>query len=392
MKPVSRIGMGALSGAFVFSIAITPVWATSLGGAASEKISSMDLTLEETEDALVYARDTGVSVERAEKEMTGQEDFAVLVDEMREKYTSDFVDAEWKSSSPEIILKTGAPKTAIDLGTELADVIILDAPNEVERLKATETVHKSAQNLDGMENVVTYADISGEISVLAQIEASSKKSLRSLSNSSDVQNSLNEEVPKEFPVTVSFVTDNIGEVEIRGGRAYGNKHCTAAFSLTLAGYAAVSTAEHCSNNVTRYDGADVQKYKSLARAKGDARIVRAKTKTYKATNTFRFDNSRDRIATGASNPVNGSAICKYGITTGYNCSKVYKSGICSSGYCNLHAAEKYISKAGDSGGPWFSGSMAKGIHHGVATIDGKSRSLFTRIGVVKDMGGTVKVK
>ncbi|MGP5023093.1 hypothetical protein ACTXIU_16080, partial [Glutamicibacter arilaitensis] len=268
MKPVSRIGMGALSGAFVFSIAITPVWATSLGGAASEKISSMDLTLEETEDALVYARDTGVSVERAEKEMTGQEDFAVLVDEMREKYTSDFVDAEWKSSSPEIILKTGAPKTAIDLGTELADVIILDAPNEVERLKATETVHKSAQNLDGMENVVTYADISGEISVLAQIEASSKKSLRSLSNSSDVQNSLNEEVPKEFPVTVSFVTDNIGEVEIRGGRAYGNKHCTAAFSLTIAGYAAVSTAEHCSNNVTRYDGADVQKYKSLARAKG----------------------------------------------------------------------------------------------------------------------------
>jgi hypothetical protein len=48
-------------------------------------------------------------------------------------------------------------------------------------------------------------------------------------------------------------------------------------------------------------------------------------------------------------------------------------------YCGIAVTEAYISAGGDSGGPWFFGNGARGIHTGRLVVGGASRSGFTAI-------------
>lgn len=70
-------------------------------------------------------------------------------------------------------------------------------------------------------------------------------------------------------------------------------------------------------------------------------------------------------------------MCKYGRTTRYTCSTVYGTGYCNDGYCGLYASAAMMVEPGDSGGPWFYGSGAKGITNGFATIGGSAQLLHT---------------
>ena len=81
------------------------------------------------------------------------------------------------------------------------------------------------------------------------------------------------------------------------------------------------------------------------------------------------------FASAAIAPFNSGA-CKFGNTTGYGCGTVTVSGI----YKNVTVVPEdgggtyyagpfrgvgtHITQGGDSGGPWFLGSVAYGIHQG----------------------------
>ncbi len=57
-------------------------------------------------------------------------------------------------------------------------------------------------------------------------------------------------------------------------------------------------------------------------------------------------------------------LCKNGVTTKAGCSTVLKLGHCADAICNLVLMEDHITDDGDSGGPWYLGSTAYGIHYG----------------------------
>jgi streptogrisin C len=89
-----------------------------------------------------------------------------------------------------------------------------------------------------------------------------------------------------------------------------------------------------------------------------------------------------RLVSGTSNPAVGTAICKYGVSTGQTCDSVVAVNTCANGYCGLTKVGNDISNEGDSGGPWFFGNTAMGIHHGTAYHGLKIVSAFTRIGAL----------
>lgn len=45
---------------------------------------------------------------------------------------------------------------------------------------------------------------------------------------------------------------------------------------------------------------------------------------------------------------------------------------------HLVAMENGGTQGGDSGGPWFRAGTAAGIHLGVASVDGQTRSIFSK--------------
>ena len=98
---------------------------------------------------------------------------------------------------------------------------------------------------------------------------------------------------------------------------------------------------------------------------------------------------QNRQVAGTGFPVIGGSICKYGQTTGHGCSTTL-SGPGTVSYPNhpgptykIYSTTAYITSGGDSGGPWFVGNTAIGIHSGHAVFRGQSRSLYTAISAIQ---------
>ncbi|MBM7412250.1 hypothetical protein JOE38_002073 [Clavibacter michiganensis] len=52
-------------------------------------------------------------------------------------------------------------------------------------------------------------------------------------------------------------------------------------------------------------------------------------------------------------------------------------------YANLWQVDGYITQEGDSGGPWYYGNTAYGIHYGNIPRGGADRSAFTSITAIE---------
>ncbi len=63
-------------------------------------------------------------------------------------------------------------------------------------------------------------------------------------------------------------------------------------------------------------------------------------------------------------PALGQGLCKFGRTTGQTCDTVHSFGSCRGEYCNLVSMANRKADRWDSGGPWYDGDRAVGIHSG----------------------------
>jgi hypothetical protein len=89
---------------------------------------------------------------------------------------------------------------------------------------------------------------------------------------------------------------------------------------------------------------------------------------------FRAYNNVYRDVETVGFPVVGETACHYGIGTGIGtCGTVRQANTClrldapefvATRLCNAATMTADISEPGDSGGPWFYGNTALGIHHG----------------------------
>jgi streptogrisin C len=189
------------------------------------------------------------------------------------------------------------------------------------------------------------------------------------------------------------VTDAAPEQEVlSGGTALGlgttsQLACTAGFTVRNARTAATGliTASHCpddlnyeSRRILTFEGhgdgiqLDEQWFSSTEAAQGEFISQKAGSTLLR------------RKVTAVAAPFVGMTVCKYGTVTGNGCSTVINgptTTVNANGvtYGNLWQVQSYITAEGDSGGPWFYGNTAYGIHYGNIPRDGADRSAFTSI-------------
>lgn len=77
---------------------------------------------------------------------------------------------------------------------------------------------------------------------------------------------------------------------------------------------------------------------------------------------YNFDGTRDIDA--VVTPSAGEVLCHFGRDTGASCDEVRVLTSCRDDYCNLVDMDVRKAGEGDSGGPWYYGSTAYGIHSG----------------------------
>jgi hypothetical protein len=167
--------------------------------------------------------------------------------------------------------------------------------------------------------------------------------------------------------------------EYRGGVPYPGG-CTGGFVVRSGSTYGIASARHCTYTNFSYDGGTFVFQAQLPTTQGDIRWSRSTSGG--VSSSFQYYPNMFRLVNAAVSPAVGTFVCKYGTTTGQTCSTVYATGKCGNGYCGLTIVQKGISARGDSGGPWFNGNTAMGIHHGTVDYGGALRSAFTRISAI----------
>lgn len=178
------------------------------------------------------------------------------------------------------------------------------------------------------------------------------------------------------------------QVNVYGGGSLSS--CTAGFTVrrTSGTEKGIVTAEHCADS-QYYQGYSVLRYVNrLVPNTGDIQYMRITGAT--AGRYFYNDVGRLSAQTRFNTPVVGMAICKFGKTTGKDCTTVRDTFTCRGSYCNLVSTKDYVTEGGDSGGPWSYGTTVYGVHSGYHTSVFFRRSQFTPVyNTLSQLGVTI---
>jgi streptogrisin C len=198
------------------------------------------------------------------------------------------------------------------------------------------------------------------------------------------------------PVEVALTDDDVSQEVLSGGTALGIGNtqqlaCTAGFTVRNArtGATGLITASHCPDNLN-YESRQILTFEGH----GDSGQLDEQwfSSSESVHNEFISQKAGStlirRKATAVAAPFVGMNVCKYGTVTAYGCSQVINgptTTVNANGvtYANLWQVDGYITDAGDSGGPWYYGNTAYGIHYGDIPRGGADRSAFTSITAIE---------
>lgn len=191
-----------------------------------------------------------------------------------------------------------------------------------------------------------------------------------------------------------------GQHTYGGGEALddGVRECTTGFSVNLAGGGTgILTAAHC-EGINQYRQEDGLTYSMpfVDEHIGNHGDLELHTSTHVEYDDFYSDFGVLRDVSGIKeiNTSNqGDFVCVFGRFGGRDCSNIYRLFVCyfpAEGRpeaCGLALMEDEITESGDSGGPWYNGNEAWGVHSGRMSFNFRTRSVFTPVFWVDDEFG-----
>ena len=344
------------------------------------------------------ANQDGISVETAAYKYGWQNDMAIMVDRIRTAHPNSVTMAEVTGDRSARIDFSGAlPSSAQSEISEFqrlhpsvsVETRINRGYSERDLDNAMEAIHFTLLQQDEVEDAVTMFDdgtIASRVLLSTGTPADNAlQDLRRLAGEKLVQDKSN--LSDYISVTVDEVesTDELGGEE-NSSYHYGGEvisGCTSGFAVVdSSGTRGMATAAHCTDFPTD-DGQTL----SLREAhKGSYGDVQWHTGTQTVYDDFYQGNSsqtetNSADVSGTANPVKKQNLCRNGKTTHQKCDKVRKLSVCKGSVCKLVSMENHNSKGGDSGGPYYVGGTAYGIHQGYHTewtSPWKKRGLFTR--------------
>lgn len=343
------------------------------------------LNAAELSDLDAWANQNGSDLETAIESFAGQREFMALANRVEEEFEREFAHAAWvPGDQPHgVIFVVGVPSAQLSELVDATTVRVLVegglALSSSEFTAGVEALYTSISKVAGAANVALtgYPERSEVELFIAQTSETNLLEVRSSAEPL-------EQLGVGVKVSIVSFDEETGLEGVLGGRQWGQ--CTAAFSVKRGSIYGMTTANHCTSVglSMAYQGTAMSGPTapvSLSSSSGDIKWRR--TVSTVAEPRFQATHGGYRLVTSTLNPVAGTAICKYGRVTGQTCSTVVSTTVCANGYCGLSRVSSDISEPGDSGGPWFYGNTAMGVHHGTAqsSLFGVA-SAFTRIGAV----------
>jgi streptogrisin C len=179
------------------------------------------------------------------------------------------------------------------------------------------------------------------------------------------------------PIRIDFIDSPLADQSVRGGSALSD--CTSGFVVAnSAGTRGFVTAAHCGNteSYSDFDGTSTSTTFQSETFDADQDFQWHTTPLTEVPEFYADLTTSARVLTGRrlrSSTAVGNTTCHRGATSGYSCGSVQSTTYqpTYAGACNgFTCTSTYISvtgsglacAGGDSGGPWFNGQTAFGIH------------------------------
>lgn len=275
---------------------------------------------------------------------------------------------------PEIDLIENAAMTAADadvLMQEVSDLVVRDMANAPGSIVSVDPI-------EGTTEISTPRDLSRATkeNVVQALGAAPKD--RSASDSTVLS-------PR-----VSFAVDSdLGARadSVAGGEKLTPLHstattCTAGFPARAGNQRGLLTAGHCPDMLS-VDGGN-KLFRATHQHTGSRGDSQWHSSKVPVLGKFRYQWGEFRPVWAHPRIKSGLRVCRFGSVSGNGtgCTTVFKVSVCIDydnlgRYCKLATTDRWTgSKGGDSGGPWYWGNNAYGIHSGSGHYQGRYRNFF----------------
>ncbi|NLX14995.1 MAG: hypothetical protein GXY44_15280 [Phycisphaerales bacterium] len=407
-QAATRIALVAIVSVFLIALSPTSAWSVDAPAAAEEQVSypselseipapEVDDPISEAEmqDLQTIASDLGMTLKEAIARFAWNDNFSLAVDQIRARYLEHFSGAAIVGASEAWVAFSGdTPLGAQEFIDRFADsmpgssvtVKVVEGRGftEFDLEQGVQSVHYELMNDQSVASVSSGYDIATGVitSVVMLAEGADDSVVASLAKAA------HHNLPAGISVVVSRSdVGRLGHAEAGADFHYGGETisgCTSGFAvISPTGVRRIATAGHC-NDAQTDDGDALPFFWDYEGSLGDFQLNNGtepiRDDFYSGNDSTLEVNLRDVSA--ALTPTVGMAICKNGKTTYKDCSTVRALGHCYGAVCNIVLAEHDITEVGDSGGPWYYGNVAYGIHWGVKAdpIWPFLRSGFSRAG------------
>ncbi|MEM6794583.1 MAG: S1 family peptidase [Acidobacteriota bacterium] len=317
-------------------------------------------------DAAAYAQQFNVGLEEAQKRLALQHEVGSL-DELLTREAEDTFGGLWIDHEPKFsvtVLSTDARFMrrffSRNLEGDLASVIAVKP--------ATETLTElTAQQ----EEVRLFLEASG-IQADLDLDVRERAVVIETTNPSRLSAEFAE---RRFTPPASIKIVRVSSLtaptdDIRGGRPI--TRCTAGFAVKTSNRRlGIATAGHCPNS-SEYEDSESDLRLEAEHYSGSRDLQWHSATCDDTVRNEIFDGSGFRPITGVvgrGSQSIGTFVCKYGMTTDFTCGIIISrkhrpSYVPNARNTFIRVAGNNISEGGDSGGPWFVGNNAYGIHSG----------------------------
>lgn len=336
----------------------------------------------ELDSARAVSRHLGISEAEALKRVRLQNDIAIRMHEARTVVPHVYANSVMEGDGVRILLKATASRQDVaEINRAFSGASVrpqIDASALVNLEEATELASKA------LDYVSAAAPEVRAVQARPNLEFSAiEVGVLSSQDAADVRASLDDSAKSEFPlpVLVTVVSESprpaanlVGGAQLN--RTNGEAVCTSGFPVYRTGSPnrfGLLTADHCPS-LLRYGNSpwlDTAIGGNIAH--GDLQWNPMRTgQGNTVTPQFQHAPHQLRYLTGAAEGSTGMVMCRYGRWTS-QCASIGVPGLCVNPdldrypkrYCGLRDTnERTNSIGGDSGGPWFLGTVAYGVHSG----------------------------
>ncbi|NUW39019.1 hypothetical protein [Nonomuraea rhodomycinica] len=356
-----------------------------------------DVDAAEMEDLQQAATEEGITLEEAIARYGWQDDFVRVANEARDSFPDTYAGAviAEDGSSASIAFKGEAPATVTNLAKTVRHPVKVfgGRPYSEEELRqALRTTHYEILARPGVATSAGEYDVeTGVVTIEAQpkepiTDPAAKERFRAALQPARLATA-NPAI--KVDIEVADQVESQPQAYLRGGGLLNTTGaetvCTTGFTVKKGSTTGISTASHCSDDSKlRYHNHDTNEYTIVTRkgrhSGGHGDVAWYSRGSYTAAKTFYYNKGKTRYVDETRWAVQGVRLSNYGRTSGYKSSaKIYRINLCVDRECDLVAMDKMVTKGGDSGGPWFNGTSAYGIHKGWVKLGGKKRSVYSEV-------------